>query len=151
MSADNGIYILETYGPEYRVAHLQAVENVQWDSENHCESDDPEVMIVNARRMWKNSEVFTIRLGALEKADKLANEIDTEYGITFVKIPKDFTVKEDLPEPMDSYYVQFRDAANDRRLTQRYAARSFAEAESKAKKDIFEMGGDIVSIDLDYK
>jgi hypothetical protein len=34
MSADNGIYILETPtsdgGLEYRVAHLQAVENVEW-------------------------------------------------------------------------------------------------------------------------
>ena len=33
MSSDNGICILQTKGPEFRVAHLQAVENIyySWD------------------------------------------------------------------------------------------------------------------------
>ena len=28
MSSDNGTYILQTYGPEYRVMHMQAIDNI---------------------------------------------------------------------------------------------------------------------------
>lgn len=28
MSADNGTYILQTYGPEFRVVHTQAIDNI---------------------------------------------------------------------------------------------------------------------------
>jgi len=37
MSADNGIYILETLGSEFRVAHLQAIENIYWDDDSNSE------------------------------------------------------------------------------------------------------------------
>jgi hypothetical protein len=30
MSADDGIYILQTLGPEFRVVHTQAIENIYW-------------------------------------------------------------------------------------------------------------------------
>ena len=63
MSADNGIYILKTQGycsihdgydehsSEFRIAHLQAVENVNWDHDGNDYTDDPDVMIHNARQM----------------------------------------------------------------------------------------------------
>lgn len=37
MSADNGTYILQTYGPEFRIAHAQAIDNIygDYDDENH--------------------------------------------------------------------------------------------------------------------
>lgn len=43
ISADNGIYILKTKGPEWRVAHLQAIDNIYWwptCCENPCIIDD---------------------------------------------------------------------------------------------------------------
>jgi len=37
MSADNGTYILQTYGPEFRIVHAQAIDNIygDYDDENH--------------------------------------------------------------------------------------------------------------------
>lgn len=149
MSADNGIYILETDGPEYRVAHLQAVENINWNESLGREDSSDDTAIDNASRMWKGSAVHTSRQTALMEADKMARDCPVlEYGISFIKIKRSF---KEHSEPMDSYYVQFRDAANDRRLTQRYAAENFSHAEEQAKQDVEALGGQIVSIDLDYK
>ena len=121
MSADNGIYILRTSVPnissmmgdgfEYRIAHLQAVENYQYKycdlhgmhwSEN-CEAckdcvatQDPDIWIKNAREMWKNIPVFHTRRDALNEADRIYQEIMQddfaiiEYGISFIDIPRVF-------------------------------------------------------------
>jgi hypothetical protein len=37
MSADDGTYILQTYGPEYRIVYAHAIDNIygQYDDENH--------------------------------------------------------------------------------------------------------------------
>lgn len=84
MSADNGIYILETSGPEYRVAHLQAVDNISWDAENSCSTANQDIIIMNARRMWRNAAVHTSRQTALMEADKMARDCPVlEYGISF--------------------------------------------------------------------
>lgn len=42
MSADNGVYILQT-GRQYRVAHLQAIDNLYWDDIAHrtCKTPQP--------------------------------------------------------------------------------------------------------------
>ena len=101
MSADNGIYILQTTtdfpnGYEYRVAHLLAVENYQWDDKIKNYTDDPDIQIEHARGMWKNSKVFHNRESALKEADKLYQEIMNgefpviEYGISFIEIPRKF-------------------------------------------------------------
>lgn len=93
MSADNGIYILQTRGPEFRVAHLQAVDNVYycWDGNSGDTTDDPDVWIVNARSMWYNCEVYINEDEAWEKARKLQEEIDyTEYGISKIEIDREF-------------------------------------------------------------
>lgn len=69
MSADNGIYILETSSPdlptEYRVRELMAVENVYWDDEKHEDSNDPNIWIENAREMWNGCTVYYSRADAL--------------------------------------------------------------------------------------
>ena len=37
MSADDGTYILQTYGPEYRLVYANAIDNIygKYDDENH--------------------------------------------------------------------------------------------------------------------
>ena len=90
MGADNGIYILQTNGPEFRVSELQAIENVYWDDEK--ESDDPDVWIKNAREMWAYASVFTDEGEALKEAMRhLESMCICEYGISKIKIPRRFT------------------------------------------------------------
>lgn len=47
MSSDNGIYILETDGPEYRIAYAQAIDNIYGvfnDETNHWKGDDKMIL-----------------------------------------------------------------------------------------------------------
>jgi len=122
VSADNGIYILETEGPEFRVAHLMAVENINFDENApepmqppgnnsiyeyrpedaaHCawqeanqkryDSQDPDVLIKNAREMWAGSPVFTSKSFAFMYADEISKKYTIlEYGISTIKIPRKF-------------------------------------------------------------
>jgi len=94
MSADNGIYILSTLkgrGYEYRVAHLQAVENVDWDDKTKDYTKKDDVRIVNARGMWDGCKVFTNEDTAHELAHDLAEDCTIlEYGICSVHINKEF-------------------------------------------------------------
>ena len=108
MSADNGVYILRTLvdendtskGYEYRVTEMQAVENIFWDSEVFGkngwgqESNNPEVHIRNARKMW-TGKMYLDERDALVRADELAQEILSsfgilEYGISTIEINKKF-------------------------------------------------------------
>lgn len=100
MSADNGIYILVTEaeeGKEYRVRELQAIENVEWDPKAQKPTDDPDVKIENARRMWEGCDVYRSKEEALEYAAAIHQEIMEstfpvlEYGICFITdIPRKF-------------------------------------------------------------
>lgn len=120
MSADNGIYILETIGPEYRVAHLQAIDNLEYDDSmpelEHCpnshtwtdnhnpaecklcrkyaekfNSQNPDVHIKNARMMWKNCHVFTAEEEAMKAAMEMLKDCCVcEYGICYIKIDRKF-------------------------------------------------------------
>lgn len=105
MSADDGIYILKTKkgdGFEYRVEHLQAVENVDWD-ENLPNSyhglgdhtDDDDVRIKNAREMWKHSPIFVTQESAFANAQQVYEEVNwdgfpVEYGISVIAIDREF-------------------------------------------------------------
>ena len=95
MSADNGIYILETEGPEYRVSELMAVENYLWDDINAEQSADPDVWIRNAREMWIG-HVYRTKAEALESAAAIEEVIAAddfpilEYGISIISIPRRF-------------------------------------------------------------
>ena len=91
MSADNGIYILKTKKGkkwEYRVAQLQAVENVF--GSRRGKSPSSKVNISNARDMWKDSVIFTSQRKAFEKAFKISKDNYTEYGISDITINEEF-------------------------------------------------------------
>lgn len=91
MSADNGVYILKTDGPEFRVAYHMSVENYMWDDEKNEESDNPDVWIANARNMWKNSLVFKSKDDVLLFASRIAIGYTVlEYGISIIDIPRKF-------------------------------------------------------------
>ena len=100
MSADNGIYILETVGygvpSEYRVKHLQAIDNVYWDNVKKESTNNQDIHIINARCMWNGCKVFTDRVEALKEADRIYREIMgsdfpiIEYGISLITISRKF-------------------------------------------------------------
>jgi len=94
MSADNGIYILATPkgdGFEYRVEHLQSIDNYMWDHDLHCDTDDKDIWIKNAREMWKGCEVLESQIDALKLAEELLEqEYICEYGISFISIRRKF-------------------------------------------------------------
>ena len=98
MSADNGVYILETvrltrngYQPEYRVAHLGAIDNIEYDENIKDYTDDDNIRIVNAREMFSSSHVFADRDEAAAYAESLHSELGwTEYGICFITIDREF-------------------------------------------------------------
>lgn len=95
MSADNGIYILSTVGPEFRVKHLMAVENVYWDEDKHRETNDQDTWIIVAREMWSGCEIFYDAQMAIAEANRLY-EFNTrdgypvEYGIQIIHIDRKF-------------------------------------------------------------
>ena len=94
MSADNGIYILRTLKGddfEYRVAHLQGIENLEWDEVGGGYTDNQDVHIKNARRMWSDCEVFAHETEALAFALKMEKCLDIlEYGISSIDIDREF-------------------------------------------------------------
>jgi hypothetical protein len=89
MSSDNGIYILETKGPEYRVAHHQNIEEIYGNfSDNSFQwQGDPEMML----EYFGNAPMFTDEKKALDYAIELSYSYDyLEYGIVFVREFKDW-------------------------------------------------------------
>ena len=94
MSADNGIYILRTPKGdkvEFRVAHLQAIENYEYDERTNEQTKDPNVHITNARKMWKDSPIFKTERSVLLFAEHMARDYSIlEYGICFINIDREF-------------------------------------------------------------
>ena len=100
MSADNGVYILQTKGPEFRVKHLQAIDNVYYcwgynedGTIKGGETDNQDIWIVNARQMWFGAPVFTSEEEAWKHAREVYEVISyVEYGIGKIEIDRDFKV-----------------------------------------------------------
>lgn len=113
MSADNGIYVLQTDGPEFRVKEIQAVENLYWsrcsvhgldthfgnDGREMCiecrststQNCTPEMALQNAREYYGEGPVFTSRSDALEYAAGILENMDVcEYGISLLQIKGKF-------------------------------------------------------------
>lgn len=93
MSADNGIYILITpkdLTQEYRVAHLQAIENVDWCHKNGEITENDDIRIHNARRMWDSAQVFDCTMNAFQHSLDLDKQHNTEYGINVVEVDREF-------------------------------------------------------------
>lgn len=100
MSADNGIYVLSTLtengNREFRVAHAQAIENIEVREPFGSYYMDA---------IFGNSEVFSDSAKAFEYAIQLHNQIMNdfgivEYGICQMHFDRKFPSKEEaiLPE-----------------------------------------------------
>ena len=101
MSADDGIYILKTLGKgdaeaEYRVKHMQSIENYLYDGRTNDVSADPDVHIANARNMWGECKPVFNEIAANEEANRIyqawvASYGDSpEYGTQTITIPRVF-------------------------------------------------------------
>lgn len=83
MSADNGIYILQTYGPEWRVAHQQNIEEIygNFSDDTYKWEGDPEEMF----RYFGEAPVFLSLEEALDFAEEMVYDYDyLEYGICVI-------------------------------------------------------------------
>jgi hypothetical protein len=101
MSADNGIYILETLNStgtalEWRVAEMSAIDNLSYDesapmgSSERFNSKNPDVLIKNAREMFAHAAVFTDKEEAILHAHFVSEMTYTEYGVCTIKVPRAF-------------------------------------------------------------
>ena len=92
MSADNGIYILRTKD-QYRVAHLQAIDNVSWsiidgDWQNK-KSTRGKCVPTRVVEMWGNCKFTRDEGKALSLAHKWANSLPIcEYGVNVITYNK---------------------------------------------------------------
>lgn len=89
MSADNGIYILVTKGPEYRVAYGQNIDAVygEFSDDSYQWQGDPEAMWDYFHDAMKFSELET----ALDFAGEMSYAYDyLEYGICVIRDFKDW-------------------------------------------------------------
>lgn len=89
MSADNGIYVLQTCKAvssgdikyEYRIAHAQAIDNFDY-YENTSTEKLKEYMV----DIWGDSKVYGNRRDALQAAHELADGYEIlEYGVRVIK------------------------------------------------------------------
>ena len=95
MSADNGIYILETketVGLRYRVAHCQAIDDIHFvPPGRYCPKGQRFVNLPALWRRFKDSEVFRTDISAYAEARKKeAQETICEYGISHIELDRPF-------------------------------------------------------------
>lgn len=92
MSSDNGIYILHTRGPEFRVGHHQGIDNIygNFSDETFRWQGDPEMIwdYFHADKMFTNIEL------ALDYAEMISYNYEyLEYGICVISDFKDIDFK----------------------------------------------------------
>lgn len=93
MSADSGVYLLQTKGetgPEYRVVYAQAIDNIygKFNEETNHWDGNPEMML----DYFGQSEVFTDLEQAWDHANHLAEEYEwLEDGVCLIR---DFSERE---------------------------------------------------------
>ena len=99
MSADNGIYILITplrgdeYLKQYRVIHCQNIEDLYWDSEARCGSDEiqPAMLREKFGNIQPIGNISVARNKAFDMAKEIYNEgLPLEYGIREIRYAKPF-------------------------------------------------------------
>lgn len=89
MSADNGIYILETKGPEFRVIHAQNIDEIygEFSDESYQWQGDPQRMV----DFFGRAKVFDTAEKALDFAALLSYDYDyLEYGICMIDTFQDW-------------------------------------------------------------
>lgn len=84
MSADNGVYILQTYGPEFRVAYAQAIDNIYGefsDETLHWEGN-----LDAMHSVFGKSRVFTDIEDAFDAAQTMSFDYDyLEDGVCLIQ------------------------------------------------------------------
>lgn len=109
MSADNGIYVLETNEGQQRVIHAQAIENLHWNHVSSSMTSQP--VCTRIIEYFGNSKATRNKNVAFYVARKMAETQFTEYGICFIKIDK--TWKQILAEAKE-FALDEIDAINDK-------------------------------------
>jgi hypothetical protein len=95
MSADNGIYIGDFAGKEFRVIHAGAIENIEFEPPDG-EQFNPESVI----NYFHCLQIFRTQQEALKYAHILSEDYDIlEYGISFIHFPKTFAEYEAMCHP----------------------------------------------------
>lgn len=83
MSADNGIFVLETAGPEYRVAYGNAIDNIYGrynDVTLHWDGDMDRMI-----DFFGQSTIFDRIEDALDEAERMSYNYEyLEYGICVI-------------------------------------------------------------------
>jgi hypothetical protein len=83
MSADNGVYVLQTYGPEFRVAYAGAIDNIYGpfnDTTLHWDGDMDRMIDV-----FGSSKVFNNLEEALDEAERMSYDYEyLEYGVCLI-------------------------------------------------------------------
>lgn len=92
MSADNGIYVLKTKD-QYRVAHLQAIDNVWWSLIDGNWQNKPcrnsKLVPTRVVEMWGYCKYTRDEGTALKLAHKWANSLPIcEYGVNVITYNK---------------------------------------------------------------
>lgn len=83
MSADNGTYILQTYGPEYRIAHTQAIDNIYSKFDELTSTYQPDIDVII--ECFGTSKVYTQVEDAWDAAFNLDEEHSwSEYGVCLI-------------------------------------------------------------------
>lgn len=83
MSADDGTYILQTQGPEFRIAQTQAIDNIyqEYFSEKNSWSPCVERIV----QTFGKSQVYTDLTEAWDAANLLEDKVgETEYGTSLI-------------------------------------------------------------------
>lgn len=89
MSADNGVYILQTEGPEFRVAYHQTIDNIygNFSDDTFQWQGDPEMIL----EYFQDAPMFSNLEEALDKAADIAYNYEyLEYGICVITDFKDW-------------------------------------------------------------
>lgn len=102
MSADNGIYILESKDG-FRVLHAQAIENMYWFKDpnkshleewrQHTEAETDAETKQAVTEYWQRAPFFATKQEALQYASDMEQAIADsecpvlEYGISIIRVP----------------------------------------------------------------
>lgn len=91
MSADNGVYILQSLDG-FRVIHAQAIENLYWWEIEDCGKMVDRLNPQELKRYFGKCKVFSTKEEADKEAQKIYDEIMkddfcpiVEYGISYIK------------------------------------------------------------------
>ena len=96
MSADNGIYILESPsidGKEYRVAYAMAIDNINYNNGKAVRADGQIYSIGDCYKIliFSKSKIYPAKhLAKLEASIEAKKWPHTEYGICVIKDTKPF-------------------------------------------------------------